>query len=126
MDMQVSNPTNTNESRSFNPRDFNLKTLDYIPVVSIASGIARFGFGGMQLVASAVQSTVALVDLCLHPTEGSSKNDGTYMYNQGMSNMARGSVAIYPILGNITLYVYDHSRFANTGDRIDWRLVPMM
>ena len=113
-------------SDSDNPSTFELEVLDYIPLVSLVSGVARTIFGAMQLVVAAVQSTVDLVDFLFHPyDERSGKNDGSYMYNQGRANMARGSVAMVPILGNIALYLYDHSRYAKSGDRIDWTIIPL-
>lgn len=123
MSMNASNSTNTNQNSSYNLKDIDLKILDYIPGVSTGSGVARICFGALQTLAAAVQSTVSLVDLCLHPIAGTKISDGTYVDNQGRSNMARGTVAAIPILGNITLYIYDHSRFANLGDKMDWTYV---
>jgi len=97
-----------------------LKTLDYIPLVSAVSGITRSIFGALQMGVGTIQSTVDLVNFCVHRCE---KDEGSYIFNQGKSNMVRGSVAICPILGNIILYVYDHSRFANSGNVIDWKWV---
>lgn len=102
---------------------FRLEVLDYIPLVSTVSGIARSIFGALQLGVGTIQSTVDLVDFCVHPCEKLDKDDGSYMLNQGKSNMVRGSVAMFPILGNIVLYLYDHSRFAKSGDAIDWKWV---
>ncbi len=100
-----------------------LKTLDYIPLVSTVSGIARWFFGAMQMGVGTIQSTIDLVDFRVHRGEKLDRDDGSYIFNQGKSNMVRGSVAICPILGNFVLYVYDHSRFANSGNAIDWKWV---
>ena len=113
--------TDSVSSGSDNLITFRLKTLDYIPLVSIVSGVARWVFGATQIVGGTIQSTIDLVHVLR--TGKLDGDDGSYMYNQGKSNMVRGSVAIWPIVGNIALYVYDNSRFANSGDRIDWRWV---
>lgn len=100
-----------------NRRTFRVEILDYIPMVSIVSGVARTGFGALQIYAAAAQSTVSLVDFCFHPSRGSSIDDGTSWYLQGKANMLRGSIAIWPVLGNITLYLYDHSSLAKDWER---------
>ena len=123
MGISAIDSTNSMSSGSNNLSTSRLEVLDYIPLVSTVSGIARSIFGFLQMGAGTIQSTVDLVAFCVHPYENFDKDDGSYMFNQGKSNMVRGSVAMFPILGNIFLYLYDHSRFAKSGETINWQRV---
>ncbi|HSX13067.1 MAG TPA: hypothetical protein VLE96_01420 [Chlamydiales bacterium] len=76
--------------------------LDYIPFVSIVSGVARNFFG-------AIQTTVGVI---LLPVELISRMSGKHqslIAVQGIANMIRGTIACKPIGGNIVLFLYDHS-----------------
>ena len=80
------------------------RTLDYIPLVSTVSGIARAAFGILQVVIGVV---VLPVQLCARVAN----YEHRYLINLGMSNIVRSTFAIFPITGNIALYFYDHSQF---------------
>lgn len=94
-----------------------VEVLDYIPLVSIVSGVARSFFGLLQIGAAAIQGTVSFVDFCFHPSRGSSIDDGNSLYLHGKANIMRGSIAMLPILGNLSLYLYDHSSLAKDWER---------
>lgn len=113
IDFTNSNPIDLDNNR----HTFRAEILDYIPMVSTASGVARAGFGMLQIVAAFALNTASLVDFCLHPSRGSSIDDGTSLRLQGKANIRRGSIAMWPILGNITLYLYDHSSYAKDWER---------
>ncbi len=111
-------PTNSHQhALDSNPYAFRVEVLDYIPIVSIASGVARVGLGALQVTASVAQDVASFIDFCCHPSQGSSIENGTSLFLHGKANMIRGSIAIWPILGNITLYLYDHSSLAKDWER---------
>ncbi len=116
--MSISSVGFTNSDRLDNNLcSFGLEFLDYIPMVSIASGVARLAFGMLQTVAAPIKDVVSFVDFYSHPSGGSSIDNGTSLYVRGRANMIRGSTAMWPILGNITLYLYDHSSLAKDWER---------
>lgn len=89
-----------NESPYQNP--FRLEVLDYIPLVSTVSGVARAVFGVVETALGAVIFPIELVGrVCRY------KQPFTFVY--GVSNIVRGSIAAEPVVGNIILYLYDHS-----------------
>ena len=86
------------------PHPFRLEALDYFPLVSTISGIARVVFGTVQ----------AAVGLVLFPFQlcGRVLNyKSSFILGHGIANIVRGFVAMCPVAGNISLYVYDHTRF---------------
>ncbi len=81
-----------------------LNQLDYIPLVSTITGIARIAFGFIQAVIGLLVIPIeVLVGVC------SQKNRQFTLVN-GLAHVVRGAVATYPIFGNIALYLYDRSR----------------
>jgi hypothetical protein len=118
--MRISSLNSTDSDRldlDINRGILRVEVLDYIPLVSIVSGVARVFFGMLQTAAAAIQGTVSFVDFCFHPFRGSSIDDGNSLYLHGKANIARGSIAILPIVGNISLYLYDHSSLAKDWER---------
>lgn len=78
-----------------------LGTLDYIPLVSSVAGVARAAFGILEATLGTVALPIQLVQrMC--------KVQHRFLFNLGISNIVRGSIAFMPIAGNITLYFYDH------------------
>lgn len=78
------------------------ETLDYIPLVSTVSGIARGVFGiGETIVGAAVFPVQLIRRFCniRHP----------FIFNLGVSNIVRGAIAIEPFVGNVILFLYDYS-----------------
>jgi|GEM_PF-5905235 len=118
--MGVSSVGFTNSDRfdlGKNQRRFRVEVLDYIPMVSMASGATRVAFGALQEVAGLTKDVASFVDFCFHPSRGSSIDNGTSLCLRGKANMMRGSLAIWPILGNVTLYLYDRSSLAKNWER---------
>ncbi len=91
---------------------FRAETLDYIPIVSIASGATRATFGMLQIFVAPMQDVLSLANFCLHPSQGLSIDGDTSLNLRGKANMIRGSIAMCPIFGNITVYLFDHSSSA--------------
>lgn len=83
---------------------FRLETLDYFPVVSTVSGIARAIFGTVQTAVGLVLFPIQLCGKILNL-------NSSFILVHGIANIVRGLVATVPIGGNIALYVYDHTRF---------------
>lgn len=81
---------------------FRVEVLDYIPIVSTISGIARAVFGVIQ---AAVGVVAFPVQLCGRVTNVRSP----FILNKGIANVVRGVIAGKPFVGNIILYLYDHS-----------------
>jgi hypothetical protein len=102
---------------------FEYKTLDYIPGVSIVSGVARMCFGLTQTVYAIGPSTVDLVNFFTTGIENNGKSSGKYIWNQGNTNILRGSIAIWPGIGNITLYIFDQSSYGKLDNPIDWTYI---
>lgn len=75
--------------------------LDYIPLVSTVAGAARIAFGVLEATLGVVVSPIQLVQRL-----GSNKS--RFLFNLGISNIVRGSVAAVPVGGNIAVYFYDH------------------
>ena len=76
--------------------------VDYIPIVSIVSGVARGFFGSIQTA----------VGVLLFPVELISRVSGhnhSFIAVHGIANVIRGAIACKPLVGNIVLYLYDHS-----------------
>jgi hypothetical protein len=96
-----------------NQRAFSVEVLDYIPILSIVSGLARFAFGELQMASSAIQDAFS----CFYPSKDSSVRSRSSLYLEGKANAMRGAVAITPILGNISLYFYDRSSLAKNWER---------
>jgi hypothetical protein len=115
--MNISSANSDRYNLDKNQYAFELKNLDYIPIISIVSGIARTAFGTLQQVAGLAQDTVSLVHFCFHPSADSSIDNNTSLHLRGKANIIRGSIAICPIVGNITLYLFDHSSVSK-----DWEL----
>ncbi len=76
-------------------------TLDYIPLVSSISGVARAAFGLLE-------TTVGVVVLPIQMVQRLCNVQHRFLFNLGISNMVRGTISFVPIAGNITVYIYDH------------------
>lgn len=91
-------------------RDIDVKTpepnsfeiLDWIPIVSIVSGVARAVFGFLQAVVGVFAFPFQLIGRTSHVKK-------PFILIQGFANMVRGSIAVKPIVGNVILYIYDHT-----------------
>ncbi len=85
--------------------------FDYVPLISNVSGTVRIGVGTIEAVVGVVTGpTIELVGrLC-----GRSK---PFLFIDGIANVIRGSVAEAPVIGNIALYIYDHSSSKSTFQR---------
>lgn len=79
-----------------------LEVLDYIPLVSTVSGIARVMFGAIEATVGVVVFPIQLGGRVLNYRS-------SFVFNQGVANIIRGVIACTPIGGNIVLYFYDHS-----------------
>ncbi len=97
--------TDNLESADLNsPHPFRVEALDYFPLVSTISGVARVVFGTVQ---AAVGLVLFPIQLC-----GRIVNYKTpFILGHGIANIVRGCVATVPVFGNISLYIYDHTRF---------------
>lgn len=78
-----------------------LGTLDYIPLVSEISGAARFAFGCLEVTLGIPAFPIQLIMRVLN-------DRSRFLFNLGISNIVRGSIAAIPIGGNIAMYMYDH------------------
>jgi hypothetical protein len=76
--------------------------LDYIPLVSTVSGVARVAFGFLQTVLGIVMAPVQIGQRVL------GHNKSRFLFNIGISNIVRGDIASAPFIGNFVIYVYDH------------------
>ena len=79
-----------------------VNVLDYIPIISNISGVVRSIFGTIEAV---VGIPTFPIELFVRAT--GARN--TFLFVDGIANIIRGSVASTPLLGNVTLYLYDHS-----------------
>ncbi len=82
--------------------------FDYIPAVSNVSGSVR----GLVGVAEAIVGIVTgpTIELAGRMA-GRSK---PFLFIDGIANIIRASVAETPVIGNIALYIYDHSSSKST------------
>lgn len=83
----------------FSPVQF----LDYIPLVSVISGVARAVFGIFETLFGIIALPFQLGARAIgrkHP----------FICIEGVANIIRGVIAIKPIIGNVILYIYDHSK----------------
>src|SRR5690348_11876662 len=85
--------------RSQEPSVF--KQMDYIPIISIISGVVRGIFGAMEMMVGIFSWPI---ELLYDVADGSNHQ---LILIQGLANFFRGSVAVVPIFGNVYLYVYD-------------------
>jgi len=89
---------------------FPVKVLDYVPIISTVSGIARSAFGLLQIATAPVQDVVSFVNYCFNPAQNlNMNNEANRLSLRGKANMIRGSMAMYPIIGNISVYLLDHN-----------------
>ncbi len=77
------------------------KQMDYIPFVSIISGVARAIFGAMEVIVGIFSWPI---ELFVNVADGSNHQ---LIIIQGLANFFRGCVAATPFAGNVYLYVYD-------------------
>lgn len=88
---------------SYSSLDF----FDYIPIVSNISGIVRGIFGAVETMIGIPALPIQLLGrIVFKPTE---KGYSSFLFNKGISNIIRGSLAQGPIISNIALYIYDQS-----------------
>lgn len=80
-------------------------TLDYIPLVSTISGVARVAFGALEVALGAVVLPAQVILRICNVKH-------RFLLNIGVSNIVRGTVGATPITGNIALYIYDHTTTA--------------
>ncbi len=75
---------------------------DYVPLMSNVSGSIRGLFG-------VVESVVGVVTLPFELLGRIAFDPRPFVLVDGVANVVRGSIAETPILGNVVLYLYDHS-----------------
>ena len=81
-----------------------LEYMDYIPFVSMVSGVARAVFGIFQ-------AAYGIVSYHWEKNARVLGNKSPFTFVEGIANIVRGIVAAHkPFVGNIALYLYDHSR----------------
>jgi len=81
--------------------------LDYIPLVSTVTGVARVIFGVLEAVLGILTIPFELI------RDAYEGKNHQYLLISGCANVGRGFVAGWPIVGNIALYLYDHSNLFN-------------
>ncbi len=86
------------------PPHFEIDTLDYIPIVSRISGLARQLLGLGQTIVGIATFPFELAERA----RVSGNENPPFLAALGISNMIRGSIAKRQIRGNIALYLYDH------------------
>jgi len=79
-----------------------IEILEYIPLVSTIVGLARAIFG-------LAETLIGLLTLPFELASRSIEHKKPLMVIDGLANIARGLIAAKPIIGNVILYVYDHS-----------------
>jgi hypothetical protein len=77
--------------------------FDYVPVVSNFSGTVRGVFGTVEAVVGVVTLPFEVFGRTI------SSQSRPFILVDGIANVVRGTIAETPILGNIALYLYDHS-----------------
>jgi hypothetical protein len=103
--MSVTTETAIESDPFFSLTGYRVEVLDYIPVVSIVSGVARSIFGFLQMGYSFGKEMVSIFTDPL----GKHTNDILILYGHGKANVIRGGFVMTPIFGNILIYLYDHS-----------------
>lgn len=76
--------------------------FDYIPVASNISGGVRGLFGTVEVI-------VGVVTLSFEMIGRMAGRSRPLVVVDGVANIVRASVAECPVVGNIALYLYDHS-----------------
>jgi hypothetical protein len=83
------------------------KQLDYIPFISVVTGVARIIFGILEMV-------LGILLLPLEVLRGLFTGvNHEFTLIQGAVDILRGYVAAHPFIGNIALYLFDHSSWFN-------------
>ena len=81
--------------------------LDYVPLVSTITGIARIVFGLFEVVLGILAAPFELI------RDAYTGRNHQYTLIRGVTNIGRGFVAAWPLVGNIALYLYDHANVFN-------------
>lgn len=79
-----------------------LEFLDEIPIVSTVTGAVRQIFGAAEVLLGIPAFPIQLIGRAYGIKH-------SFLIVQGLANIVRGHVAMYPITGNIAIYLYDHS-----------------
>lgn len=109
--------TDLDPNQASDPIDSTLAVLDYIPLVSNISGVARVIFGTAETIVGFVAFPVQLGRRVFGYKE-------SFILNHGVANIVRGVVAQGPVISNIALYLYDHSLLIKRDFQVASGLLP--
>lgn len=88
------------------------ETLDWIPIVSTGAGALRKVLGCAQVITGVVTIPFEILARVF------CSRKEPFIMVRGVSNIVRGSIALFPIVGNLTLYFYDHTQFKMNVQRL--------
>jgi hypothetical protein len=93
-----------------------LNVAGYIPGVSTLSGAARFTMGKIQFFASAIFVIISVMPILLfgsvpNPRQTKVFNCAKKHLEHAQANLLRGFIESIPFLGNITMFIYDSSKY---------------